>query len=447
MAPPRLSLAKRKLTPIGPVSNASKSQSTASYDVAVLGAGPAGLFCIASILDALKESPARIVLIEHGSTMGRKLLVTGGGACNLTNAEPITQFKQRYGKAGKTIAPVLSAFDNRALMYYFERNGLPLKVDERKKVFPRSRRAGDVLSVLKKRCANPAVSLRMGCSITRIEQRAEGGYILTDAQKNTIACDAIVVATGGISYPTTGSDGSIWPVLEPLLQQHDIPMPKLAHALVPLTPEEYPFASLEGIAFADAEITTTATTGSKPKRVTKQGELLLTRTSFSGPLALDMSKYVDLGGQFIVNFVPSFNPESLFDALVANAARSRKSPANSLAEVLTLPHRLLDYAATAAKLGDDIRNVSHKQWRLVATMIAGGRYVRCARESRQGMVTAGGYALSELNLSSMESKKLQHLYVIGEAVDVDGDTGGYNLQWAFSSAYVCGQALAKLISQ
>ncbi|QIB69660.1 NAD(P)/FAD-dependent oxidoreductase [Aminipila butyrica] len=402
-----------------------------TYDVIIIGAGAAGLFCAASY-----EVPVRGLILEKSPSAGRKLLMSGSGQCNLTHGGDIKDFVNHYGDKGGKIRSVLYKFNNQALRDFFESRGLPLAEREDGKVFPRSLSAKDVLKLLLDCGSQKGFQLACQQKVCRIEP-VDGGYtVFCEDEASNIqrryCCRKLVVAAGGCSYPTTGSDGSIFPLLAQLGLEIVPPKP----ALVPIFVQDYPYGDLSGTSFTQAVVKI----GGKEI----QGGLLLTHTGFSGPSILNLSRYTKTGGTLQINYFPGKSTEEIISGLKKNVPKSSKQAA----------HFLLEYVGTAGskRFAETICQRAGVPCTAKASSLSGSQLKKLgellSRDTfsisgtggfNTAMATAGGGALTEIQLKNMECRKYPGLFLIGEVLDVDGDTGGYNLQFAWSSAYAAGR--------
>ncbi|MDD3857875.1 MAG: NAD(P)/FAD-dependent oxidoreductase [Methanoculleus sp.] len=391
--------------------------------IAIIGGGPAGLFCA-----LLSAGVGRTVIVfEKKPAPGRKLLITGSGQCNITHAGETADFLSRYGDHGTFLRPALMNFTNRDLIAFFADRGLRTETEPGGKVFPATRKSADVLAVLLAECAARGVEIRHSDPVLEVE-RDNDGFLVT--AKATVRAGILVIATGGASYPATGSTGDGYAFARALGQ----PTTEVAPALAPVYVEDYPFADLAGISFQNL----TLSVYRDGKRVGQHtGDLLFTHTGLSGPGILDLSRAVRPGDVLRVAFLSGATSEEvrklLTDAVAAGGARQVKSVLSGLPLPERFVRRLLDLAGvpadeTCAHLGKKARNA------LAASLAEFPFRVARLGGFNEAMATRGGVALEGINPKTMASKIVPDLYCIGEVLDIDGDTGGYNLQAAFSTA-------------
>lgn len=414
-------------------------------DVAVVGAGAAGL---ATAIFTARRCPGRTVLALDGAKkLGAKILVSGGGRCNVTNvAVTPADF---CGGSPHVIRRILGAFTAEQTVAFFRELGVELHVEEYGKLFPDSNRAQTVLDALVGEAQCLGVHILPGHRVTRIEKRDSGFEITADVagavpgSLQTFRAQAVVLATGGLSLPKTGSDGGGYG-----LARH------LGHSLTPTTPALVPLilegdfhAGLAGIAHDVA--LTVSVEGCKPARV--RGPLLWTHFGVSGPAVLDASRHwhharlEQRGVTVSVSFLPDDDFNSAEEKLLGLVSSQPKVYLrNALAAFL--PARLAD--EIIKKLGIDggvaMAQVTRDARRaLVRALLEWPLAVRDSRGYGFAEVTAGGVPLSEIDPGSMASRKCPGLYLVGEILDVDGRIGGFNFQWAWSSAWVAATGIER----
>lgn len=402
--------------------------------IAIIGGGPAGLFCA---LQAAGEGRS-IIVFEKKPAPGRKLLVAGSGQCNITHGGEIADFFSHYGDHGAFLRPALMNFTNRDLVAFFSDRGLAMKAEPGGKVFPETRRSADVLAVLLAECAARGVEIRCGEAVRAVERDTDGFLVRTG--EAAVRAGVLVIATGGASYPATGSTGDGYAFARGLGQ----PTTEVAPALAPVYVEDYPFADLAGISFPNLTITVYR----DGKRIGRHaGDLLLTHTGLSGPGILDLSRSILPGDVLRVTFLPETNMEAVrtqaAEAVTTGGARQVKAVLCDLALPERFVRRLLDLAGVPP--GETCARLTKKARNALAASLAEFPF-RVARLGGfdEAMVTRGGVALEGIDRKTMASKTVPGLYCIGEVLDIDGDTGGYNLQAAFSTAALAARHIAGL---
>ena len=408
------------------------------YDLIIIGAGAAGLFAGAS-LPALVNG----LILEKGSAPGRKLLMTGGGQCNLTHAGSIKDFPAHYGKNGGLIRSILYRFNNQAVMRFFENNGVTIMEREDGKVFPESLQARDVVNVLVKNCEANGLEFVYDAAVTAIS--AEEGIWTVRCSERLFQTKKLIAAAGGCSYPTTGSNGSLFPLLENLGITIEPPRP----ALVPLYTKGYPYKELSGIAFTETRITIHTGGGQQSQKTAiNSGALLFTHDCFSGPVILDSSRYAASGDTLAINYFPERSADSIIKDLNTILRGNQKQLLTVLCDYCNpdpavspsrFPKRFLEMVCRrgGADPAQKASRVSGAVLKKVVGLLTDDRhFISHLGGFNIAMATVGGVSLDEVDLKTMESIKYPGLFFAGEMLDTDGDTGGYNLQFAFSSGHL-----------
>lgn len=403
------------------------------YDTIIIGAGAAGLYCAARMNP---ETSGSVLLLEKTEKYGTKLLMSGAGQCNLTHGGNIKDFLTHYGDRGSRIRTALYAHNNQAVCDFFRSLGVELTEREDGKIFPKSLDAHEVRNALLTAARKNGVQLVTGADVTAVAQ-LDSGYQLTAADGQIWQCQNLIIACGGSSYPTTGSDGSIFPILQRDLGIEIVPP---VPALTPVFVENYPFTELSGISFQNAEVIVNPGT-KEARRFT--GDLLLTHRNLSGPVILNNSRHMKTGMRLAINFVFPYTTDSILSHMKQEFSANSRTAEHWLADLYSLPKRFCEVTVKSAGLsGRKVSTLSGGDMKTLALSLAAAPYTISGLGSfRQAMVTAGGVALNEISLKTMESKKYSGLYFIGEVIDVDGDTGGYNLQFAFASAAAAAKAI------
>jgi predicted Rossmann fold flavoprotein len=416
-------------------------------DVAVVGAGAAGL---AAAIFAAEEGrarapggPLRIALLESAAKIGAKILISGGGRCNVTH-ESVTA--DDFAGARAPIRNVLAGFDAAATVDWFRSLGVELKREETGKLFPVTDRARTVVEALVARCRALGVTVCTGRRVESIAAAAGGAFTVRHAG-GELAARRVILATGGRSLPRTGSDGFGYELVRALGHTVTPTHP----ALVPLVLRDGFFhAELRGVAHP-AEVSTWV----GGKRVDRRaGDLLWTHFGVSGPVVLDASRHWVLaragsaGVELKVSFRVGRTPERVAEELLAlAAARPRLSVGRALAA--DLPDRLavvlarfagVDPATTLARLERGARRA------LVETLTRLVLPVERSRGFDHAEVTAGGVPLAEIDFRTCESRRVPGLHVVGEILDCDGRIGGFNFQWAWSTGALAGRAAARSLA-
>ena len=407
-------------------------------DVIVVGGGASGLMAAGRAA----ESGARVLLLEKMGRVGIKLALTGKGRCNITNSGELQDFIESYRRNGKFLHNVFSRFFNDDLITFLESRGLTLVEERGRRIFPASQRSQDVVRVLRDFVSSHGVRIlihRPGRDVMVEGGRAVG--VRTD--DGIFHGRRVILATGGASYPQTGSAGEGYQMAARLGHS----LHPIRPSLVPLEIEEAFVRDLQGLALRNVRVALL----SDGRKVGEEfGEMLITHFGVSGPIILTLSgDAADRVGRHKVELSIDFKPALSGEQVEARLIRElrvhhRKQISNILA--LLLPQRLVPIFIgradiPASRKASEVQSAERKRighllkdWRLT---------VKAPRPLEEAIVTAGGVFVNEIHPSTMESKKVKGLYFCGELIDVDGKTGGYNLQAAFSTGWVAGEAAAK----
>ena len=411
-------------------------------NVLVIGGGAAGL--LAGI--AAAQSGAQTVILEKMRRPGKKILITGKGRCNITNNCDLQEIIKNIPGNGRFLNSALRRFTNQDIVQLLEDNGLPTKVERGGRVFPVSDKAVDVVDTLVKIYKNYGGRLLTDCKVKSIT--AEFGKITgaVTADGQNFAADAVILAAGGSSYPGTGSDGSGVKLAKAL--GHTI-VP-LAPSLVPLESDSPYIAGLQGLSLRNIEGTVYA---DGKKTGSEFGEMLFTHFGVSGPIILSLSKCVAeafaRGAQEVelaIDLKPALDKDKLDARLQRDFTQySRKQMPNGMKDLL--PQRLIAPVLDQAFIDEEkfVNQLSRaERRRLVDVLKAFTVPITGTRPIAEAIVTAGGVSLKEIDPKTMESKLIKGLFLAGEVMDIDGYTGGYNLQAAFSTGYAAGTFAAQI---
>lgn len=395
--------------------------------VIVVGGGPAGIM---AALSASKNN--EVILIERNSEIGKKLKLTGGGRCNITNNRSIEDFFDKVINNEKFLYSSFYTFSNYDLLEYFSKNNLEYKVEYDEKVYTKSDKAEEVIDILKDDLLNNNVKIYYNTKAEDlIVEDNEVKGIITDTKQNIMA-DKVILATGGKSHPATGSDGLMYDII----QKHGHTIKPLYPALIPLVTRESFVKNLQGVAMKEVVISTKV----KKKKIESTGDMIFTHFGISGPAVLKFSSYITkiLETQEVeinLDFLPQVSKEEISKTIRSNPNKNiltnLKSilPQNFAKEVLEILN-LNDVKPNELKKEDELKIIDNiKEMKLT---------VKEPLNIKAAMVTSGGVHVKEINASNMESKLIKNLFFAGEVMDVDAETGGYNLQIAFSTGYLAG---------
>jgi predicted Rossmann fold flavoprotein len=412
--------------------------------VCIIGAGPAGL--TSAIFAA--QAGVKVTIFEKNTTAGRKLLLTGGGRCNLTHTGTVDDFIRVYGpprlarepgeagKQGRFLRHCLYEFSPEKTREFFDEIGIKTKVDENGCVFPVSERASDVRDVLLRRCRKLGVRFAYSRGIERVEKR-ESGFTVFSCGKETVF-QKVIIATGGASYPQTGSTGDGYKLAEYL--GHTIT--ELGPALVPLVADEKWCADLAGVPLDGVKITARAGV----EKFITAGAMIFTHDGIGGPAVLDLSRLLAcyLPAQkpieTFIDIVPSMNESKLEKYLMEQFSQhSRKVIINILFDLV--PKRLAGFICRRTRIAETVASQLKKEQRrqLIQILKKLPLSITAARPIEEAAITRGGVATKEIDPRTMQSKVCPGLFFAGEVIDADGPCGGYNLQICWSTGALAGK--------
>ena len=418
----------------------TRPEITEIYDLAVIGGGPAGMMAAGRAA----ERGLKVILIEKNDSLGKKLLITGGGRCNVTNAEfddraLLAKFKDN----DKFLFSAFSQWSVKESIGFFNSHGMPTKVEAEKRVFPESNSAQSVWNVLLDYMKSGKVTIVSKAPV--VDLITENKMITASKLKNgrLITAKNFVIATGGKSRPETGSTGEGFDWLKKL--GHTVIEPDAA--LVPVKIEDTWVKSLQGVTVKDVKITLFQ---NETKQDSKKGKILFTHFGVSGPTILNMSKDVSellkYGEVFIsLDLLPQHDYSTLNDALQELFKKhSNKKFKNALDELI--PSSLVPIIVEKSKIDPDTFNhsVSREERLNLVKLLKDIRMQPIGLLGvEKAIVTSGGVALTEVDFKTMQSKLIPNLYLIGDILNIDRPSGGYSLQLCWTSGYVAGNAVGK----
>lgn len=410
------------------------------FDVAVIGGGPAGMMAAGRA----GEQGAKVILIERNANLGRKLLLTGKGRCNITQAEFNDQeFVEALGKNGKFLFSTLASFGPKEVADFFETRGLQTKIERGGRIFPVSDRAQDVLHTLLEYLKENNVAIRTGTKVLGFD--LNGNYIesVKLADNNTIAARNFIIATGGKSYPSTGSFGEGYDWAKNLGHKIVEPLP----SLTPIkTCEAWP-KSLAGLSLKNISLNIYQ---NGKKQDSHFGEMLFTHFGISGPIVLNASKKI---GELLkkgkveiqIDLKPALEFSKLDERLQKDfKENSNKDFINYLPELL--PQKIINIIADLSNINTrkKINSISKEERKNLVKTLKGLKIgVEGTMGYAQAIVTSGGISLKEIDSKTMKSRIIHNLSFAGEIIDLDGPTGGYNLQICWSTGFAAGNYATK----
>ena len=401
--------------------------------VAVIGGGPAGMMAAASAAYA----GCSVTLFEKNEKLGKKLFITGKGRCNLTNNADIASFFDNIPRNAKFLYSALYGFDNQAIVALVNEMGVKTKVERGERVFPASDKSSDVLRALTRYLENSGATVRLNCAVEEINHDANGFSLKTRA--GVYAFDAVIVATGGLSYPLTGSTGDGYAFAQSFGHTYT----ELKPSLIPFeTVEDWP-KQLQGLALKNVVLR--AYSG-KNKVYEELGEMLFTHFGVSGPLVLSASSCTADRPESVlltIDLKPGLDHETLDRRILRDFEKNNlRIFANALSELL--PAKLIPVIVELCGIPPQtpVNSVTKAQRKALCELLkALPLTVKCARPIDEAIITRGGVRVGEINASTMESKQVPGLFFAGEVLDVDAYTGGFNLQIAYSTGVLAGKSV------
>ncbi len=402
--------------------------------VVIIGAGPAGLIAAGKAA----EKGCDVVLVEKNERVGKKLLISGKGRCNITNDTDIEGLIENTPGNGNFLYSSFYTFSNNDLLDFLKSNGLETKVERGGRVFPISDRSQDVVEALLRYTRDTGVKLMLKTRVIDIKTSNGSVCGVTVSGGQELECDSVIIATGGVSYPGTGSTGDGYAIAE-----------KSGHTIIPVKPSLVPLVvsdewvkELQGLSLKNVEITII---NKKGKKVYSDfGEMLFTHFGVSGPVILSSSRHImDYGYKdvkLVIDLKPALGEDKLDDRVQRDFEKySRKQFKNSLDDLL--PQKLIPVIIKLSGINPEkfVNQITKEERKVVVKVLKNLELnISGSRPVTEAIVTAGGVCTDEINPSTMESKLIKGLYFAGEVIDVDAYTGGFNLTIAFSTGYVAG---------
>ncbi len=405
---------------------------------------------------AAARSGASVIIFEKNEKPGKKIYITGKGRCNVTNACDISDYFDKIPHGSKFLYSALYGYDNNEVCSLFESNGCKLKTERGERVFPVSDHSSDIISTLVRILKKEGVEIRYQDEVTWIQTDSEGRVkAVVSRDSGVTEVDSVIVCTGGLSYPSTGSTGSGHKIARELGHK----VTALKPSLVPFEIEEKWCTELQGLSLKNVsvkmeQIPSGGTSGNKKKKYVYDGfgEMLFTHFGVSGPLILTSSCYYEetdkKGNPFKyklhLDLKPALTPEQLDKRLQREFETSRnrqfKNSLNSL-----FPTKLIPVMIELSGIDPEkqLNSITKQERSELAALIKNVTMtIKGTRGFNEAIITRGGITTSDINPSTMESKKVKGLYFAGEVIDVDAQTGGFNLQIAWSTGHLAGESAA-----
>lgn len=414
--------------------------------IIVIGGGPAGMF--AAI--AAAEAGSQVTLLEKNEKLGKKLYITGKGRCNITNAGDMDNLFANIMTNAKFLYSAFYSYDNQRVIDFFERNGLRTKIERGNRVFPVSDHSSDVIATLQKVLKEKKVKIMLHTQVQRLleepsvddmSQNVVTGVKLEDG--TTMQADAVIVATGGFSYQTTGSTGDGYRFAKEM--GHTVT--DIHPSLVPFLAKEGYVQQMQGLALKNVEV---RILNGKKLLYQEFGEMLFTHFGVSGPLLLSASAAIKpslTAGELsmFIDLKPALSEEQLDHRLLREFDEAKnKQFKNSIGGLF--PAKMIPVMLELSGIDPEkkVNEITKEERRYFIGLIKAFPVTLCGlRDFNEAIITKGGVKVKEMNPSTMESKLIPHLYFCGEVLDLDAMTGGYNLQIAWSTGYLAGVSAAQ----
>ena len=401
------------------------------YDGIVIGGGPAGMF--AAIVAA--EQGNKVLLIEKNDRLGKKLLITGKGRCNVTNDCASDEVMRNIPRNGRFLFSALDAFPPQKIMQFFENRGCELKVERGNRVFPVSDRSVSVLNCLARELDRVGVTVKHG-AVSRVLVD-NGAVVGVAVGKEKITASWVMLATGGASYPATGSTGDGYRIAAEC--GHTIVPPE--GSLVPLICDQ-DCAEMQGLSLRNVGV---KLINEKGKVLYKDfGEMLFTHFGISGPTVLSASAHLDRSVcKLVIDLKPAMD-EAKLDARILRDLEQYRNRSMENALVDLLPRSMIPVVLKRLQVPSDLQanSLKKEQRKALVNLLKGFELeIKGKRPVSEAIITSGGVKVREINPKTMESKIVNGLYFVGEVIDCDAYTGGFNLQIAWATAYAAGMAV------
>ena len=405
--------------------------------IIVIGGGPAGMMAAGSAA----SSGASVLLIEQNKFLGKKMRITGKGRCNITNACDISEFINNIPVNGKFMHSAFHSFDNNDMIDLLKRYGVETKVERGGRVFPTTDNAKDVVDALKRYAKDMGVRAICG-TVTEI-LKTDDGFKVRVKEKGLVPCDRVIIATGGASYPQTGSTGDGYRFSKEL--GHTVVPPK--PSLVPLETEGKIASRLMGLSLKNIEIKITDENGKIC--YTDFGEMLFTHYGVSGPVILSASSHLknieNKKYTLSIDLKPALDSEALDNRIIRDFQKEQNRDFINSLDAL-LPQKMIPVIVALSKIPErkKVRDITKAERLCLVNVIKNLTLtITKPRPVAEAIITSGGVCVKEINPKTMESKIVPGLYFAGEVIDVDAYTGGFNLQIAYSTGYLAGENAGK----
>lgn len=399
--------------------------------IGIIGAGPAGIMAAISA----SNDKNKVYLIEKNNKIGKKLYITGKGRCNITNATPIEDFFEFIVRNKNFLYSSLYSFTNENIIQLLEKNGLKTKIERGNRVFPESNKSSDVINTFNKILNEKHVNIMLNSKVNSLTLK-EGKFFL-DINGIIHKFDKLILATGGKSYPATGSTGDGYKYAKELGHTIEDPKP----SLVPIELKETWVKDLQGLSLRNVKLK-----AFKDEKLVHEefGEMIFTHFGISGPIVLSISNYLNRLENSKIKLVIDLKPALDFQTLDKRILRdfdkyNNKQLKNSLNDLL--PQKIISTIISLSNISEDTivnQITKEERYRLVDNIKNLSMEFKGFRPIEEAIITSGGISVKEIDPSTMESKIIPNLFFAGEIIDIDALTGGFNLQIAYSTGYLAG---------
>lgn len=401
--------------------------------IGIIGAGASGVF---TAINA-KTEDNEVVLIEKNDRIGKKLFITGKGRCNITNAKFFDDFLDSIVVNKKFMYSSFTNFDNYALMDFIEDNGLKLSIQRGDRVFPKSEKSNDVIKLFEKLISKNKVDLRLNEKVIDIKK---DNKFIVKSDKNTYEFDKLVIATGGLSYPLTGSTGDGYIFSKKFSHSIINPVP----GLCPIMFKDKNLDKLNGISLKNVSLNIET----NKENLKEFGDMLFAKDFITGPIVLTLSSFINRSKikRMFIDLKPALDFEKLDNRLIRDFDNNPNKDISNILKKLLL-NAFIDIVLERAKINKDIKAnqiTREDRHRLVNEIKFFHLEYDKLKNISSAIITSGGINCDEINPKTMESKLVSNLYFVGEIIDVDCLTGGNNLQVAFSQAMACAKDLRRI---
>lgn len=401
-------------------------------NICIIGGGASGMMAAATI------SGHDVTLLEKNEKLGKKLYITGKGRCNITNNTPIYEFVDNVVNGKKFLLSSLNAFPPPSVMEFLDNNGLRTKTERGGRVFPVTDKSSDVIKAFAKAIENNGVNVKLNEPAKSV--RKDGDLFKVKTSLGEYTFDRVIIATGGVSYKSTGSTGDGCRFAK--IFGHNVIDTAPGLCAIELYDDVKP---LEGLSLKNVKATVT----SEGKTVSKFGEMLFTDSGVSGPIILTLSSYINRfcldGTKMLIDFKPALAPETLDERIQSDIG---EMPNKNMYNILTelLPKAIIPYVLAQCGVSGELKGHSltkEKRFALGYSVKNLHFKIKKLADINEAIITAGGVKTSEINSKTMESRLVKGLFFAGEVLDIDALTGGYNLQLALSTGYAAGRYAAE----